>query len=81
MPSTQTQHSVKRAVNLTVNQDLLAEARELKINLSQVFEKAIKEISQKLRREKWLKENKSAMEAYNRFVENHGVFGDEFRSF
>jgi post-segregation antitoxin (ccd killing protein) len=32
-------------------------------------------------REAWLAENEDAIHAYNRFVEKHGVFGDESRRF
>jgi antitoxin CcdA len=30
---------------------------------------------------RWLAENEAATKYYNAFVENHGVFGEEFRSF
>ena len=31
--------------------------------------------------ERWLAENRSAMEAYNEYVEAHGAFSDGLRSF
>jgi antitoxin CcdA len=34
-----------------------------------------------LNSEKWADENKSAIRAYNKFVEKNGCFGDEFRKF
>jgi antitoxin CcdA len=32
------------------------------------------------RETKWREENRSAIEAHNRFVEKHGIFGEEFRN-
>ena len=29
----------------------------------------------------WLKENINAIQAYNNFIEKHGLFGDEYRLF
>jgi len=30
---------------------------------------------------RWLRENDDAIEYFNRFVEEHGLFGEEFRLF
>ncbi len=29
----------------------------------------------------WAEENRSAIQKYNEFIEQHGCFGDEFREF
>jgi len=71
----------KKATNLSINEDLLAKARELNINLSATLEQALDEALRKKLREQWLSENKAAMEAYNAHVEQHGVFSDGLRSF
>lgn len=71
----------KKATNLSINEDLLARARELNINLSATLEQALDEALRKKLREQWLSENKAAMEAYNAHVEQHGVFSDGLRSF
>lgn len=71
----------KKATNLSINEDLLARARELNINLSATLEQALVEALRKKLREQWLSENKAAMEAYNAHVEQHGVFSDGLRSF
>lgn len=71
----------KKPVNLSVNSDLLAKARELNINLSAALEEALtKQLKQK-QRELWRKQNAKAIKAYNRFVEKQGVFSDELRSY
>ena len=71
----------KKATNLSINEDLLAKARELNINLSATLEQALDEALRKKLREQWLSENKAAMQAYNAHVEQHGVFSDGLRSF
>jgi antitoxin CcdA len=71
----------KKPTNLSINSDLLLKARELKINLSATLEHALAERLKQRQRELWLEENKNAIDAYNSFVENNGVFSDELRSF
>ncbi|RPH62525.1 MAG: acetoacetyl-CoA synthase [Burkholderiales bacterium] len=71
----------KRATNVTVNADLLRRARELDVNLSQTLESAlVVEVSDRAR-QRWLAENRHAIEAYNRDVERNGCFADSLRSF
>ncbi len=71
----------KKPANLSVNSDLLTKARELNINLSAALEEALIEQLKQKRRELWRRQNAKAIQAYNRFVEAHGVFSDELRSF
>jgi antitoxin CcdA len=70
---------VKKATNVSIRSDLLADARELKINLSAELEKRLEEIVRQHHREQWLRENRAAIEAYNRHVEKHGVWSDGLR--
>lgn len=65
----------KKPVNLSINSDLLRQARELKLNLSKALEERLLEVLKEERRRRWQEENREAIEAYNRFVEEHGVFG------
>ncbi len=71
----------KKPANLSINADLLMKAKALKINLSATLETALAERISASQREQWLKENRSAIDAYNEMVEDHGVFSDELRSF
>lgn len=71
----------KRAANLSVNGDLLSKAKDLDINLSATLEQALAEALKKKQRERWLAENRKAINAYNEHVEAHGVFSDDLRSF
>lgn len=71
----------KKATNLSLNSDLLAQAKSLKINLSATLEKSLSEEVQKRKEQLWLKENKAAIEEFNARVEEHGVFGENYRVF
>ena len=72
---------VKKSTNLTVDSELLRQARELKINLSRTLEQRLDEIIRKARAEHWLEENRGALESYNRHVEHRGAFSDKLRRF
>lgn len=71
----------KRPTNVTVNADLLRRAREFDVNLSQTLEEAL--IAEVVRRagERWLAENRDAIDAYNQEIERHGCFADSLRAF
>lgn len=71
----------KKPTNLSVNSDLLAKTRALKINLSATLEQALESQLAKAEAAKWAEENKAAIRAYNEFVDENGCFGDEFREF
>ena len=71
----------KRAANVSVNQGLLEEARALEINLSATLERALETEVRARKREKWLEENRAAIEAYNEHVEENGIFSDHVRLF
>ena len=71
----------KKATNLSVDESLLAQARRLKLNLSQVFETGLDAAIRLRQRENWLRTNRAALEAYNEHVERDGVFSDGLRSF
>jgi antitoxin CcdA len=71
----------KKAVNLSVDADLLREARANDINLSAALERALEETLRQHRRERWMAENKQGIAAYNEHVDAHGAFGDTLRSF
>jgi len=81
MPAAYNPNAPKRAANLSVNGDLLNKAKELDINLSATLEQALAEALRKNQRERWLAENRKAINAYNDHVEAHGMFSDDLRSF
>lgn len=71
----------KKATNLSINSDLLSKSRKLKINLSATLEQALNAELAKTESERWKTDNKAAIKTYNEFVDEHGCFGDEHRSF
>jgi antitoxin CcdA len=71
--------AAKKPVNLSVNSDLLRQAKELKVNVSQVLEVALASQVKRLREAQWLEANKEAIDAYNRQVEENGLPFDGVR--
>ena len=71
----------KKSANLSINSDLLQKAKTLDINLSATLETALAAEVKRRRAERWLEENKASLDAYNNFVEKHGVFSDGLRGF
>jgi antitoxin CcdA len=71
----------KRSANLSINAELLLQAKRLNINLSQTLEQHLAEIVRQAQRESWLADNKSALDEYNRRIESRGTFSDGLRRF
>ena len=71
----------KKPANLSINSDLLNEAKSLKINLSATLEAALLSELKAARRDLWLAENKEAIDACNKLAESHGLFADKHRVF
>jgi len=71
----------KKSANLSINADLLQQAKQLNINLSQTLELHLAEIIRQAQRRLWLAENQSALDEYNRRIEKHGTFSDGLRMF
>ena len=71
----------KRAANVSINSDLLQQAKDLEINLSATLEDQLAYLIRRERRAQWLDENRAALDDYNAFVEKHGVFSDGLRQF
>ena len=58
----------KRAVNVSVDEKVLAEAKELGLNLSQTLETALREMIRQIRIREWSKTNQPAVTSYNTLV-------------
>jgi Post-segregation antitoxin (ccd killing mechanism protein) encoded by the F plasmid len=71
----------KKPTNLTVNSDLLSQAKSFHINISSVLESALEEKLKQRKKEEWLIENTESISAYNKNVEKIGVFSDGLRNF
>lgn len=71
----------KRPSNLSVNSNLLEEARKYKVNLSKLLEQALIETLTEKKRAEWLEQNRAALESYNQRIEQRGAFSDGLRNF
>ncbi|MBB4862726.1 antitoxin CcdA [Pseudomonas nitritireducens] len=81
MHTTYDPQAPKKATNLSLNSDLLKQARELDVNLSAVLEEALADVVKERLAQRWLEQNREAIETYNQHVEETGVFSDGLRSF
>lgn len=71
----------RRATNVSLPEDLLSEAKALQINISQAAEAGVAQAIARTRSERWLAENKEAIESSNAFVEKHGLPLAKYRMF
>lgn len=71
----------RKATNITLEEGLLAEARELRINISQAAEAGVARAVAERRAEMWLAENRSALDSSNAYVERNGLPLARYRSF
>ena len=72
---------MRTKVNLSIDEAITREARELGINMSRVAEAAIAEAAHHERNRRWREENNAALEAYAREVARDGLPLARFRSF
>ena len=68
-------------VNLTLDSALVAEAKALGVSISQASNRGLEAAVKLARSEQWLKENKPALDAYNLWVEEHGLPLAKYRLF
>jgi antitoxin CcdA len=71
----------KVATNLSIRADVAQEAKSLGLNLSEVFEDALREAIRRRRAEIWRDENRRAIDSYNAAVAKDGLFSDGWRKF
>jgi antitoxin CcdA len=71
----------KKAVNLSVDADLLARARALGLNLSAEMETRLAEVLREAEAARWVEENREAVAHHNRRVAQRGLWSDGKRRF
>lgn len=69
----------RRAVNLSVDAALLAEARESAINLSRLLEQSLEREIKSRRAAAWQDRNRAGLDALNDLVARIGVPGSSYR--
>lgn len=73
--------SRKTRVSVTIDEDLVAQAKAAGINLSAVAEDAIRLETRAEEMRQWAQENKAALEAKARLIEEEGLWSDGLRMF
>jgi len=73
--------AAKKAVNVSIQAELLDAARVEEINLSATLEAALADQLRLRRRDRWRSENDATIAAYNSDIDEKGTFGDHVRSF
>ncbi|HTQ15614.1 MAG TPA: type II toxin-antitoxin system CcdA family antitoxin [Rhizomicrobium sp.] len=58
----------KRAVNVSIDAQLLAEAKAMGLNLSQTLETTLRQIVHDAKIKQWSKAHEKSVESYNQFV-------------
>lgn len=71
----------KRAVNVSVDAEILAVAKDLGLNLSQTLEDALRALTKEERVRRFQEEIKPSINSYNALIERAGVVGSELYDF
>lgn len=71
----------RKPTNISLDSDLLEEAKALGVNISRACERGLAEQVSEARAEYWLKENEQALESSNLFVEKNGLTLARHRQF
>ncbi|MFK7838506.1 MAG: type II toxin-antitoxin system CcdA family antitoxin [Sulfitobacter sp.] len=67
----------KKATNLSLDQALLKDAKEMGVNVSAAAEQGLRDAL----RQAWLEENRASLEAWGKWVEKNGLPLEEYRMF
>lgn len=73
--------AVRKATNVSLGESLLAEAKSLRINISQAAEAGLARAVAEKRAELWLEANREALESSNEYVEQFGLPLARYRGF
>ena len=71
----------RKSANLSLDEELVAEAKALGVNLSQSAEAGVREAVRAAKAEEWMRENRAALLAYNDWIEENGLPLAEYRQF
>ncbi|NCN83766.1 MAG: type II toxin-antitoxin system CcdA family antitoxin [Sphingomonadales bacterium] len=70
--TTRLQGPKRRPINLTIREDILREAKTLKLNASKAAEAGIEAAIRQARQQNWLAENQDTIAAHNQRVAESG---------
>jgi antitoxin CcdA len=67
--------------NVSLDAALVAEAKNLGVSISQASNRGLQEAVKSARAERWLEENKAALESSNAWIEANGLPLEKYRLF
>jgi antitoxin CcdA len=70
-----------RPTNVSLNVALVDEAKALGVNISLAAASGLEQAVKQARAERWLEENQAALDAYNEYVQKHGLPLEKLRLF
>jgi antitoxin CcdA len=73
--------STKKAVNVSIDQALLAKAKAEGLNLSAELEQTVRAKISSIEAERWKRDNAAAIEAYSQRIAEEGLPLAEYRRF
>ncbi|MET3827029.1 MULTISPECIES: type II toxin-antitoxin system CcdA family antitoxin [Sphingomonas] len=71
----------RRPTNVTLDEQLVASAKELGINVSRACEQGLSDAVSAERKRRWQEDNRAALEASNAYVAEHGLPLAKYRPF
>ncbi|MCR5856952.1 type II toxin-antitoxin system CcdA family antitoxin [Mesorhizobium sp. J428] len=78
---TKTPKPQRKATNLSLDQRLISEAKELELNVSRIAEEAITDAVRAEKNRRWKEENREALESWNDWVRENGLPLEKYRLF
>ncbi len=69
----------KKATNISLPSDLVAEAKRLGINLSQACQTGLSDQVRNAQKDEWKRENREAIQSWNKWTAENGLPYDEYR--
>lgn len=73
--------AIRKSTSMTIRRDLIEEARDLGINISQAAEGGVIAAIRSERGRRWREDNQAAISDYNDYVDAGGVPLAEYRKF
>jgi len=71
----------RRPTNVTLDEQLVASAKELGINVSRACEQGLDEAVRAERMRRWQEDNREATEAYTEYLATYGLPLERYRQF
>lgn len=70
-----------KPTNVSLDARLVEEAKALRVNISLASNRGLEQAVKQARAERWLEENREALDSYNAWVEKNGLPLEKYRLF